>query len=142
MCIQYVQQTYILIYTLWYILHTHIHTYVDQSHINAFALILIGIIYTSPRPGSRKRGLARSLLAEASMAPRRFVHGNTAETAKGVCWRGEYLFVAWDSLSFVAFAFSHTLGKAVVRSPGLSFAWLIIQIQFACCWLVCSFGRC
>lgn len=44
------------------------------------------------------------------MAPRRFVDGSTEELGRG--WEGGlYLSVAWDSLSFVAFAFSHTLRK-------------------------------
>lgn len=100
-------------------MHIYIRTYVDQSHINAFALILIGIIYTSPRLGSRKRGLARSLLAEASMAPRRFVHGNTAETAIGGLMEGRISIRCMGFTFVCGFCFqSHAGegGRPVVRS--------------------------
>lgn len=110
----------------------------DQSHINAFALILIGIIYTSPRLGSRKRGLARSLLAEASMAPRRFVHGNTAETARGGLMEGRISIRCMGFTFVCGFCFQSHAGEGGRPFVRRSFACLIIQIQFACCSLVRS----
>lgn len=138
-CIQYVQPAYILMCII-YCTHTHtyvrgsiahkcIRTYSDWYHLHESQ---------AWQPQARLGSLIVSRGLNGAKAFRSWQHGRDGE---GGLLEGRISIRCLGFTFVCGFCFqSHAGegGRPVARSPGRSFAWLIIQIQFACCSLVRS----